>query len=274
MAERSLGFDLGARPDGVARWWGDLWRYRDVLGMLSRADFHVRYKRASFGVAWAVVVPLVQGAVLAFVFSKVVKVAGFEGYPAYVISGILAWSYFSQTLSSGAVAIVEGSGLTDKVWFPRAMLAIVPALANVVGLVVSMLLLVPLVPVLGGHLGPRTLLIAPACLLLVLFTTFLCMALSALHVYFRDVKFLVAAGLLVWFYVTPLAYPKELLGRWQGLIDLNPMTGIVNLFQMAVVKSPPHWQRAVLLSLAFTLVLAVIACEAQRRHDRLFVDLL
>jgi ABC-type polysaccharide/polyol phosphate export permease len=110
--------------------------------------------------------------------------------------------------------------------------------------------------------------------LLVAFTTFLSMALSALHVYFRDVKFLVAAALLVWFYVTPIAYPKSLLGGWERVADVNPMTGIINLFQMAVVASPPHWFRAVVVSLVATAVLAVVATEAQRRHDRLFVDLL
>ncbi|MEY2565773.1 MAG: lipopolysaccharide transport system permease protein [Actinomycetota bacterium] len=274
MDDSQAGFDLGPAPDSVRRWWGDLWRHREVLSMLARADFHVRYKRASFGVAWAVVVPLIQGVVLAFVFSKVIRAAAFDGYSAYVISGILAWSYFNQTISVSSIAIVEGSGLTDKVWFPRAMLAIVPAIANSAGLAVSMVILLPLVPLLGGDFGPRLLILLPACLLLVAFTTFLSMALSALHVYFRDVKFLVAAALLVWFYVTPVAYPKSLLGGWARVIDLNPMTGIINLFQMAVVASPPHWTRAVAVSLVATAVLAVVSTEAQRRHDRLFVDLL
>jgi lipopolysaccharide transport system permease protein len=274
MGEVPSGFDLGPEPDSLRRYWGDLWRHREVLATLARSDFHVRYKRASFGVAWAVVVPLVQGAVLAFVFSKIVRVSGMEGFSAYVVSGIFAWSYLSQTISVSSIAIVEGSGLTDKIWFPRAMLALVPPIANVVGLAMSLVILIPLVPLLGGELGPRLLLLVPACLLLIAFTSFLSMALSALHVYFRDVKFLVAAGLLVWFYITPIAYPKSLLGRWEKVLDLNPMTGIANLFQMAVVEPPPHWGRAVVVSVVVTAVLGVVASEAQRRHDRLFVDLL
>jgi lipopolysaccharide transport system permease protein len=108
MGEVPSGFDLGPAPDSLRRYWGDLWRHREVLAMLARSDFHVRYKRASFGVAWAVAVPLVQGVVLAFVFSKIIRVSGMEGFSAYVISGIFAWSYLSQTISVSSIAIVEG----------------------------------------------------------------------------------------------------------------------------------------------------------------------
>src|SRR2546421_12865375 len=99
-----------------------MWRFRHLLAMLSRAEFHVRYKRASFGVAWAVGVPIVQAAVLTVVFERVVRTGTGADFGAYVLSGVLAWSYFSQTVTPGSTAIVEAASLTDKVWFPRAIL--------------------------------------------------------------------------------------------------------------------------------------------------------
>jgi lipopolysaccharide transport system permease protein len=251
-----------------------MWNHREVLLMLSRADFHVRYKRASFGVAWAVVVPLVQAFVLAIVFSKLIRIPSQKDFGAYVLAGVLAWSYFALTVTPGSTAIVEGSGLTDKVWFPRAMLPVVPGLANVPGLVVSMVLLIPLLPVLGSTISPRLLLLPVACALLVMFTLSLSIVLASLHVYFRDVKFIVQAALLVWFYVTPIAYPKSLLRGLAGFVDFNPMTGIITLFQMATVGHAGPWVRPVAVSLITTLLLVVATIESQRRHDRLFVDLL
>ena len=242
--------------------------------MLARADFHVRYKRATLGVAWAVAVPVVQALVMAIVFSRIIKVANAATFGAYVLAGVLAWSYFAGTIGTGATAIVDGSSLTDKVWFPRAMLPIVPALANVVGLLVSLVALVVALPLLHTHIGARLLLLPVACVLLVAFTTAVVLVLSALHVYFRDVKFLVQALLLVWFYVTPIAYPKALLGGLAPIADFNPMTGVVTLFQVAVVGPQLHWVRAVLVASVATVVLLVVAVEAHRRHDRLFVDLL
>ena len=251
-----------------------MWHFRHLLAMLSRAQFHVRYKRAWFGVAWAVGLPVVQAAVLTIVFEKLVRVGSGVHFGAYVLSGVLAWSYFSQTVSPGSTAIVEGSSLTDKVWFPRAILPATAVFANVPGLAVSMAFLVVALPVLGVGLGVRILLLPVACALLIAFTLVLVEVLSALHVYFRDVRFLVQAALVVWFYVTPIAYPKSLLKGLAVWIDFNPLTGIVALFHLATVGNEANWQRPVLIALAWTAVLFVIGVEAHRRRDRLFVDLL
>lgn len=240
--------------------------------MLARKDFQTRYKRASFGVLWAVAVPLLQGLVLAVVFSRVVRFGGQQGYGAYVFGGVVAFSYFGTTVSTGATAIVDGAGLTDKVWFPRVLLALVPAVANLVSLVVSIVVLIAILPLLQGDYGIEILLLVPGVLLLVAFTTALTLVVSALHVYYRDVKFLVQAALLVWLYVTPIIYPKLLLGNLAQWVDLNPMTGVVTLFHRAITASEDALARPIAMSVGITLVLAIIGLEGQRRHDRLFVD--
>ena len=100
-----------------------------------------------------------------------------------------------------------------------------------------MILLVAL-PVVGQGLSLRFLLVIPAMVLLFVFTAAVGLVLSVLYVYFRDVKFMVAAVLLVWMYVTPIVYPPSALqhaGKW---LDFNPLTGIVGLFQRVAVGGP------------------------------------
>lgn len=263
---------LTDRPVPWSRWWADVWSHREVFAILARKEFQTRYKRASLGIVWAVAVPVLQGAVMALVFSRLARGRGGDDYAAYVMSGILAWSYFSMTAGSTVTSIVEGSGLTDKVWFPRILLAGVPAAANLVGLGVSMVVLVAAVPVLGADLTPRLLLLVPGCALLVAFTTSLGLVLSALHVYFRDTKFIVQAALMVWIWLTPIVYRKSLLGAAAGWLDLNPMTGIVALFHRAVAPDGDPWVRSVVAAVGVTVVLTVVGLAAQRRYDRLFVD--
>jgi ABC-2 type transport system permease protein len=269
---------IDARPQRLSAWLGDVWAHREVLGMLARSDFHVRYKRASFGVLWAVAVPAIQAAALAVVFSHFVRTAGGFSYSAYAISGVLAWGYVALTVGTGSIAIVEGSGLTDKVWFPRALLVLVPCLANLPGLLISFILFLVALPILGGSFGVHTLALIPAIVLLVSFCTALCLVLSALHVYFRDVKYLVQAALLVLFYVTPIAYPQNSLGGLATWVSLNPMTGIANLFHLAAVGNPHLWTSDLGLSVAVsaivTIALLAVAIDVHRRRDRLFVDLL
>jgi ABC-type polysaccharide/polyol phosphate export permease len=267
--------ELTNRPDTRLSWLSDLGRHFDVLMVLARKDFHTRYKRASLGLAWAVVVPVFQGLIMAAVFARVVRSAGGHGYAAYVMSGMFAFAYFSQTLGAGVTSIVDGASLTDKLWFPRILLVTVPALANSVGLAITFVFLLAALPLLGGVYGIHLLLLVPGLLLLVSFTTALALVLSALHVYFRDVKFLVQAALMVWLYLTPVIYPISLLHRFAPFVIANPMTGIVALVHLATLgTSRGAVLVPLLVSLGSTAVLAVVGAEAQRRHDRLFVDLL
>lgn len=269
---------IDSRPESVGRWMRDVWAHREVLSMLARTDFHVRYKRASFGVLWAVAVPAIQAAALAVVFSHFVRTAGGYSYGAYAVSGVLAWGYLAMTLSSASTAIVDGSGLTDKVWFPRALLALVPCIANIPGLVISFALFLLALPVLGAGIAAHTLVLVPAIMLAILFCTSLSLLLAALHVYFRDVKYLVQASLLVFFYITPIAYPQKSLGSLGPWMDFNPFTGIANLFHYAAVGHAAQWSvgigRSIIVSVIATIVLTVVAVAFHRRHDRLFVDLL
>lgn len=262
------------RPDRLKSWWSEVYRHLDVLMILAQKDFHTRYKRASLGLTWAVAVPLVQASVMAIVFSHVIKRGGGPGYGIYVMSGIIAYSYFGTVLNTGVMSLVEGSGLTDKVWFPRILLPIVPVLSNMIGILVTTSCLIVIMPLLGATYGVKLLLLVPAVVLLASFVASLSIVLSALNVYYRDVRFLVQAALLVWMYVTPIVYPISALRHLEPLAIANPLTGVVTLFHMATVGSHGPWLGSLIVSIGATSGLLIIGTEAHRRHDRLFVDLL
>lgn len=271
-------YSIGPEPRTRREWLDDVWGHREVLVMLARKQFQVRYKRALFGVLWAVAVPGIQAGTLAVVFSHFVHAHSGYSYPAFVVAGVFGWSYFAQTLALGSTAIVDGSTLADKLWFPRSILVISECLAALPGLLISMVLLLILLPIFGVGYAPHTLLLIPAVLLLVAFCTSLTLCLSALHVYFRDVRYLIQASLLVLFYVTPVAYPQRRLGSLGPWMDFNPLTGLANMFHLAAVGRPELWAtdltRSVAVTAGLTVLMAVVALEAHRRHDRLFVDLL
>ena len=274
VAERPLPvLHLDKRPESFREWATGIYRHRGVLLELAKKDFRVRYKRASLGVLWAAAVPLLQSIVMAFVFSRVGAFGDTEfSYAGFVLAGMAAFSYASLAVNAATTAIVENSGLTDKVWFPRALLALVPSVSNLVTLGISIVIVIVALPILGAPITLWLLLLIPASILLVTFVTGLGLVLSALYVYFRDVKFMVQAFMLIWFYVTPIVYPPSALqdaGRW---LYLNPLTGIVGLFQRAAVDAPVPSGGAIVVSVVASIVLMVAGVLLHRRHDRLFVD--
>jgi lipopolysaccharide transport system permease protein len=265
--------ELRPEPSRLVAWLRELWSFRQVIWVLTRKDFQVRYKRASFGVLWAVALPLVQASIFVVVFSRVGHFNHTPfSYSAFVLVGVLSWSYFNQTIQASSTAIVDSSSLTDKVWFPRAVLVLVPAISNLFGLVTSMVIVVAAIPIVHAHYTVRLLLLPVAMLLMVTFSVSLGLIASALHVYFRDVRFIIQASVLVWFYVTPIVYPATALKGLAPWMALNPMTGVISVFQFAVAGPSDPLRVAVSVSVGVSIVLLVIGVEITRRFDRLFVD--
>jgi ABC-type polysaccharide/polyol phosphate export permease len=162
--------------------------------------------------------------------------------------------------------------MTDKVWFPRSVLVFVPVISNLFSLVTSMVVLVAAMGIVGAHYTWRLVMIVPGILLLVAISTGFGLVASALYVYFRDVKFIVQAALLVFFYLTPIVYPASALHAIGPYIALNPMTGIIGLFQFAAAGPFGPMQHALIVSVVVSVVLLIAGVEANRRRDRLFVD--
>lgn len=264
--------ELTAKPAGVGAWAGSLWSHRALLRTLAAKDFKVRYKRASFGVAWAVLLPLIQALVLAVVFGRLGLDRGDLDYVGYVLAGVTAWSFASLTLNAATGAVVEGAVLTDKVWFPRALLVLAPVVANLVGLAIG-LGIVTVVQLLRGQLGLDVAYVVPAVAVMTALVSGLSLVTSALYVSFRDVRFVVQAATLLLFYTTPILYSPERLGGLADWLPLNPFAGAVGLFQRAYVGDAVSGAELA-GTLAWTVGLLVVGVVLHQRRDRTFVDLL
>ena len=252
---------------------GDLWRSRDLLGVMARKEFFVRYRRASFGLIWAVGIPLIQALVLAVVLRHFVRFHTVGPYPVFVFSGVLAWNFFT-VISSATSSIVDNRDISTKIYFPRSVFPAMTVLSGAYGLVLTSVLLLIFEAGFGTVPGVRTIVLLPAIALAILLTAAMGLVLAALQVYFRDVKFLVQAALVGWFYVTPVFYPLSALGRIAPWVRINPMTGVVELFRVATVGADKSWPVTLGWSLAWTVFLLGAATLLYRRFDRVFADLL
>lgn len=251
-----------------------LWAFRDLCLTLARKDFFVKYRRAVFGVLWAVALPAVQAVVLSVVLSRVARIS-VAHYPLFIFSGTVAWTYFSSSLSSGSTSIVDNSAMSSKIYFPRLVLPIATCLSNLFTLAISIVIVVVAVPIFGVAIAPRLLLLIPGTALLFLVVVSMTLVVSALHVYFRDATYVVQAMLLVWFYVTPVFYPLTLLhGAVRAVVEANPITGVVGIFHAAAIGGPVADPLGWLVSAAWALVLLTIALVLHCRFDRSFADLL
>lgn len=276
MLRSHQGFELRGETTPLRTLVRDMWRSRSLLRILARRDFYVRYRRPSFGMLWAIGLPLINAAVLAVVFTRIVRVETEVAYSAFVVAGVLPWTFFSACLTSATTSISDGGALATKIYFPRALLPLIVVGGNLYGLIPGLAVVVGIAALFGVNPWPQVLFLPVAILVGVLLASAVGLVTSALNVYFRDIGYILQAGTTALFYGSAVFYPVWRVpeGPLRFLVELNPATGMVQLFRYAVIGPAdviltPLWATA-----GWSIVLLVVAVLLHRRFDRLFADLM
>lgn len=257
-----------SRDDAVAA----VRRTLELTGVLSRKNFRIRYKRAALGVFWAVLQPAFQALVLSYVFLRVFHVHQVAHYPIYVLSGILPWAFFTGSMTSSTVSVVDNGSLVKKV----AMPLVVFPLSAVGGTGLAFLAAMPVLLVAGllsGTIGLSLLWLPVAVALEVLTIVGFAVLLSSLYPAFRDIRYLVESALLLGLYATPILYDRtKLHANLAHALLANPMTGVMETYRAAVLGRAVHG-KAIACTIAVDLIVLGIATIVFRRRRDEFPDL-
>lgn len=210
------------------------YNYRYLIAQLLRRDIVTRYKRSFLGIGWTMLNPLGTMIVLSIAFSQVFKMT--EGYPAYVLSGLMAWNFFSQTTYASMVNLVWGGGLLKRIYIPRTSFALAAIGTGVVNTLLTIVPMLIVMLVLGLQIRWSIFFIVVPILLLALFSLGFGLILSTLAVYFPDVAEMYQIVLTAWMYLTPIIYPEEILPANIHFIisTFNPMYSLVKLFRIPI----------------------------------------
>ena len=136
---------LQISADSVDRhYWQDIWRYRELLYILSWRDIKVRYKQTILGATWSIMRPLLSTIFFTIVFHKVARMEAPENVPyaVLVFAGMLPWQFFSNALSESGNSLVGNAGLISKVYFPRMIIPASAIITRLVDFFISLVLLV------------------------------------------------------------------------------------------------------------------------------------
>ncbi len=253
-----VSYDSAQRPPPALDELTQIFRYRDLVKQLVRRDIVTRYKRSVLGVAWTMLHPLGMMLVMTIVFSQVFGTT--RAYPAYLLSGLIAWNFFAQTTVYAMRQLVWGGGLLHRIYLPKTVFAVAAAGTHLVNLLLSLIPLA-LVMVLSGIVPNGSSLFLPvSILLLIAFTLGISLLLSQMAVYFPDVAEMYEIALTAWMYLTPIIYPEQtipLAWRWV-LFDLNPMYYMVKLFRLPLYDNSVPGLNEILPAAAIALVTLIL----------------
>lgn len=267
---------IQARPGWQIVDFGEIWRFRELLGFLVWRDVKVRYKQTVLGAAWAVLQPTAQMVVFSIFFGRMAEVpAGGIPYPLFAFAGLLPWMFFQNSVTTASQSVVGNQNLITKVYFPRLFVpasAIGAALVDF-GIAFGMLLILM---AWYGVVPSITILLTPLLALGLSAAAFgVGTLLSALTVAYRDFRYVVPFMVQLWMFATPTVYmdASKVGPRWQLVLPLNPAYGLIHNFRCAGLGQPLDWY-SLGVSLAVTGLMVILGCLYFRRVERTFADII
>ena len=254
---------------------GDFWAYRELLYFLIWRDVKVRYKQTLLGAAWAILQPLMTMLIFTLLFGKLagIKSDGLP-YPIFAYGGLLIWTFFANSVTNSGNSLVGSAHLITKIYFPRMIVPASAVAAGLVDLALAFLIQIGLMIYYSVHASWALLMVLPLILLTTLLALGVGMWLSALNVKYRDVRYAIPFLIQLWMFASPIIYPVSMLPRkWQWVLTLNPLTGIIQNFRIALFGNQPFDWKSLGISVAITAVVLVYSSYSFRRMERHFADI-
>lgn len=253
----------------------NLFRHRYLLYNLAAREIKSRYKQSILGYFWVILNPLFQMLVLAFVFSFFVKIpAEFNiPYSVFLYSGLLPWTLFLNGITSATTSLIDNESLLKKVYFPREIIITSTLIAKFYDFLLASTVFIGFLIYYKISIG---LIILYLPLILIIQLTFmlgLSFILSALNLFYRDVQFLMSLVFLIWFYLTPVIYPIELIPqKYRFIMQLNPMSVLINAQRRTIFGGGELNFLSLFIAVALSLFIFLFGYKLFKKMEGLFAD--
>lgn len=257
----------------------ECWKYRDLIGLFVRRNFVTLYKQTILGPLWVVIQPLITTIVFTVVFGTIASIPT-DGMPPFIfyLCANTAWGYFANCLNSTANTFVANAPIFGKVYFPRLTIPIAVVITNLISFFVQFVMFLAIAGYFWSHgaaIHPTRWIFFTPVLLIEMAALGLGFGIiiSSVTVKYRDLIMLVAFGVQLWMYITPVVYPlSQIPTRWQQLYLLNPMVSVIETFRHAYLGCGAITAEGLISSAVVTLVVLLCGIILFSRAEKNFMD--
>lgn len=246
-------------------------KYRELIWALALKDLKIRYKRSVLGFLWALLNPAFLMIVLTVVFSTILS-WNIPHYAVFLLSVLLPWTFFSQSLSYAAECIVGNGDLIKKVAVPKIVFPVAAVVSNMINFLLSIIPLALIVVALGHPFHWTWIYLPVPLLALTIFTLGATFLFASVNVYYRDVSHILQILLQILFYLTPIIFSVEFFPeKYRWIFKLNPLVYFMNGFRLSVYYGQLPRLSSVAASFACAFISLAIGLAVFRRHQNNFV---
>jgi lipopolysaccharide transport system permease protein len=258
----------------------ELWRYRDLILQFAKRDIATVYNQTILGPLWFLIQPVLTAILFIVVFGGIARIStGSIPGVLFYLSGLTIWNYFSTSFTATANTFVANTAIFGKVYFPRLVTPLSKVISGIFIFGAQFLLflgfLIYFIAFKGYqfHFTPYLLLIPYLLLVMGGLGLGAGIIISSLTTKYRDLSYLLAFGVQLLMYVTPVIYPLSLItGKKRLLILANPMSSIIEDFRYAFFPEGAfHWMHLAYSSV-FMIVILLAGALLFNKIERDFMD--
>lgn len=246
-------------------------RNKFLFSELVKRDFTKKYKRTTLGMAWSILAPLMNLLIMWMVFSHFFG-NNVNHYAVYLFAGQIVFSYFTDATNQGMSALMDNAGIFTKVDVPKYLFLLSRNVASLINFGLTLLLFFIFVAIDGLPFTWKFILILYPVACQVIFNIGVGLVLSALFVFFRDMKYLwdICTQLIMWmsaiFYSID-GYPPLA----QNLFLLNPMYLYGRYIRKIVIDGDIPSLQFHLLAAAFAVIAMGAGAIMYKKYNHEFL---
>jgi lipopolysaccharide transport system permease protein len=245
-----------------------------LLMALVKRDIKVVYAQTRFGILWTAAKVIISAILIHFLFGFLLNIeTGIRYYIMFAFPGMLAWYFFSFIVNSSATSLIQSQNIILNFAFPKLVLPFSKALPGLIDVFVGLTIYIIAMPLLG-HAISSSLILLPVAILLNLITGLgIALWLSILTIRFRDANHIIPYIIGFGIFVTPVFYPNGMLpDMYRHLLFLNPMSGVVGLYRLALLNLP--FSSFELIGLAISLFIFISGIYFFRKYEPEIADVI
>jgi ABC-type polysaccharide/polyol phosphate export permease len=247
--------------------------YRELVWMLAKTDFKLRYHGSILGYVWALLKPLLMFAILNFVFSSIFnpRGVGSEFYSLQLITSIMMFNFFAEGTSAGMASLLNKSQLVTKIYIPRWTIILASTLNSALIYLMNLLIIAGFFLYKGFYpsLTALGMFLLFSCVIYLLVVSFAFIT-APLFVKFRDLSMIWEVLTQILFYATPIVYPLTMMPlNVQQILLLNPIAFVIHFTKESLINNhfADPWQNATfLLLVALLFALSLISYKKFSRN--------
>lgn len=247
--------------------------------LLVRRDFVAQYKQTLLGPLWHIIQPLLTSVVFTLIFGRIAKLST-NGLPPFLfyMSGTVAWSYFSSVITKSSETFIGNASIFSKVYFPRMVMPLSVVISNLISFTIQLLFFIGFFIYFlakGASLEPNIWIFSLPLLMVIMASLGLGLGIlvSSMTTRYRDLKFLVAFGVNLFMYATPVIYPVASISeKYRWIILANPMSPVIETFRYAFLGGEPMGIIYLVYAFVISVTILLAGIALFNRVEKTFED--